>query len=82
MSCFAISDALIFVHRRASPAGENNMQRATKKTIPFPAPSPRYAKFAKLFREEGLEVQDDDFELIDLVVKECDRLLDLRSFCR
>jgi hypothetical protein len=41
------------------------MKRAT-----VPAPSPRYAKFAKLLREEGLEVQDDDFELIDLVVKE------------
>ena len=51
------------------------MDRAT-----VPTPSPRYAKFAALLREEGLEVQDNDFELIDLMIKECDRLLDLRSF--
>jgi hypothetical protein len=57
-------------------------RRKQHETRTVPAPSPRYAKFAKLLREEGLEVQDDDFELIDLVVKECDRLLDLRCFLR
>jgi hypothetical protein len=43
-----------------------------------PKPAGYYAKFAKLFRERGLEVQDDDFELIDAAIAQCDRLLDLR----
>ena len=47
-----------------------------------PKPDPYYAKFAKLFREQGLEVSDNDYELIDLSIKACDRLLDLRSFGR
>jgi hypothetical protein len=42
-------------------------------------PHKRYAQFAKLFRAEGLEVRDDDFELIDAMIAECDRLLDLRA---
>ena len=44
-----------------------------------PAPAAYYAQFAKLFRERGLEVQDDDFELIDMAIRECDRLLDMRG---
>jgi hypothetical protein len=45
-----------------------------------PKPDPYYAKFVEILRERGLEVEDDDYELIDLVVKEAERLLDLRSF--
>jgi len=55
------------------------MKRAASTTNPM-KPHSRYVKFAALLREEGLDVRDDDFELIDLVVKECDRPLDLRSF--
>ena len=45
-----------------------------------PKPDSYYAEFAKLFRAQGREVEDNDYELIDLVVKDCDRLLNLRSF--
>ena len=43
-------------------------------------PSPHYAKMAAVLRERGLEVEDDDCELIDMTIQECNRLLDLRSF--
>lgn len=42
--------------------------------------SPHYAKMAAILRERGLEVEDDDCELIDMTIQECYRLLDLRSF--
>ena len=35
---------------------------------------------AAILRERGLEVEDDDTELIDLTIQDCNRLLDLRSF--
>ena len=31
-------------------------------------------------RERRLEVEDDDTELIDMTIQECNRLLDLRCF--
>jgi hypothetical protein len=43
-------------------------------------PAPYYAQMATILRERGLEVQDDDCDLIDLTIQECDRLLSLRSF--
>jgi hypothetical protein len=42
-------------------------------------PSPHYAKIAAILRERGLEVEDDDREIIDMTIRECNRLLDLRS---
>ena len=54
--------------------------------IPMPEPvtelkpDPHYAKLAEILRERGLEVEDHDYELIDLIIKEADRLLDLSSF--
>ena len=48
----------------------------------FLKPAPRYAQMAVILREQGLEVQDDDYELIDLMIQECDRLLSLRVFSR
>jgi hypothetical protein len=42
-------------------------------------PSPRYAKLAAALRDSGLEVEDDDFELIDATVSACNHLLDARA---
>jgi hypothetical protein len=35
---------------------------------------------AAILRERGLEVEDDDREIIDMTIRKCNRLLDLRSF--
>jgi hypothetical protein len=43
-------------------------------------PSPHYAKMAAIMRERRLEVEDDDTELIDMTIQECNRLLDLSCF--
>jgi len=43
------------------------------------SPAKRYATLAKALRESGLEVQDDDFELIDAVVSACNHLLNVRE---
>lgn len=42
-------------------------------------PSLRYAKLAAALRESGLEIEDDDFELIDATVSACNSLLDARA---
>jgi hypothetical protein len=43
------------------------------------SPAKRYATLAKALRESGLEVQDDDFEVIDAVVSACNHLLNVRA---
>jgi hypothetical protein len=45
-----------------------------------PSPAKRYATLAAALRESGLvEVQDDDFELLDATVSACNSLLDARA---
>jgi hypothetical protein len=55
---------------------DHRQERTMKAT---PSPAKRYATLAKALRESGLEVQDDDFELIDAVVSACKHLLNVRG---
>jgi hypothetical protein len=44
------------------------MKRLTKKTVP----APRYGKLAYALRDNGMWVDDDDFQLLDAVRDLCD----------
>jgi len=45
----------------------------------FLPPSPRYAMLAVALRECGIDIESDDCEMLDLIVKQADTLLEMRS---
>jgi len=59
--------------------------RSSKPTVVIsrttaPKPDASYAIVAGVLRSRGLEVNDNDFDLIDAMINFVDHLLDLRSF--